>query len=538
VYQNDVRYCFFQVQFPYDGQPILLTGDTGRLIPEVQNGAGLTSPETATEWSSSNPSVAQVDATGLVTGLRPGYADISADGCFGFSVEVVARPATLEIEPDTVRMLPGNRALIQYVFRDAGGNLLDHWFLPTLVSAVSGNAAVVSVVPDPGYPSVEALAEGTATVRATLGQAGATVAVLVAAVTLGAPEAGTSHTCAISSDSLGYCWGSTLWFNANQDIPGRLWGPAPRPLPGSLRFTTLESGASHACGLTAGGALYCVGDNQLGQLGVEGYPTEPARVPIPVAVAAVSAGPSHTCALTVDVRVFCWGGNAAGELGSSTGDDCLYTFPVKGVPVSVSCSRAPLEAGSGLAFASVRAGPGLTCGRTTIGATYCWGLHYGQAPVLVDDTLGLDSLTLGGQFYPVTTSDTVALACALDPAGAAWCWGKSRYGLGDGSTTESWSPVPVAGGLTFRALSAGFGVCGVTVGGEIYCWGGLPGFAEGTTPVKVPGTLTFTSVAAGWAHGCGLATDGRVYCWGSNLASQLGVSGPDRASPVRVLGQR
>lgn len=55
--------------------------------------------------------------------------------------------------------------------------------------------------------------------------------------------------------------------------------------------------------------------------------------------------------------------------------------------------------------------------------------------------------------------------------------GHQRYGqLGDGSTVGSVTstPVPVAGGLTFTALSAdanGAHACGVTKGFS-YCWGG------------------------------------------------------------------
>jgi hypothetical protein len=360
--------------------------------------------------------------------------------------------------------------------------------------------------------------------------------VLVAAVTLGPPDAGVNHTCAISSDSLAYCWGNTAWVNT-----GGQYGPAPRRVADSdsLRWVTLESGGDYACGLTPESELYCMGNGQFGQIGVEADSRpEPVRVALPAGVAAVGVGRGHSCAIVQDGRVFCWGLNASGELGSPSADQCWYVFPVKGTPVAVECSRTPLEAAVGLTFASVRAGAGLTCGRTTGAAIYCWGLHYGETPVLVDDTLGLDSLTMGGWLVGADSEDNVSLACGLDPAGAAWCWGQSPFGLGDGSTTASWSPIPVTGGLAFRALSAGNGVCGVTADGALYCWGGPPGFSQGATPTRVSGTLTFTSVTAGSWHGCGRAADERVYCWGNNADTKLGVDGPDATVPVRVLGQR
>jgi alpha-tubulin suppressor-like RCC1 family protein len=535
-----VRSCDFQLQFPYDQEPVLLTGDTGRLIPVSQDEAGLTRPETATQWSSSNPSVAQVDATGLVTALQPGTAEISADGCVGFYVEVVARPTTIEILPDTLRLVPGNQGYLEYVPRDAYGAGVGHSLLDSLVRWLSDDARVVVVSPDPPFPSVSAVAEGIATVTATIGDVSGTMAVIVAGVALGAPGAGAVYTCALSTDSLAYCWGNTMWLNLVTSGPGYISGPAPVALPGDLRFVSLASGASHACGLTPDGALYCMGSNEFGQLGVgvDGPVVGQARVLAGTQFASVSAGAAHTCALTSDGRLLCWGLNLAGQLGSSTAGECTFII-VKGPGTTVPCSRVPLEAAPGLTFASVRAGSGLTCGRTTGGEIYCWGLQYGPEPTLVGGGLGLDSIDVGGASYLLTAIDTVTLACGLDAAGAAYCWGKSRDGLGDGSTTESWTPIPVGGGLTFSALSVGLGVCGLADAGAIYCWGGrASGFAQGTTPVRVPGTQTFTTVSVGSSHGCGLATDGRVYCWGSNYESQLGVTGADRSSPVRVLGQR
>ncbi len=65
--------------------------------------------------------------------------------------------------------------------------------------------------------------------------------------------------------------------------------------------------------------------------------------------------------------------------------------------------------------------------------------------------------------------------------------------LGDGTTTTKMTPVLVSGGLSFASVSAGeTHTCGVTTGGDAYCWGdnfeGLLG--DGTTtnssvPVRV-----------------------------------------------------
>ncbi len=138
-------------------------------------------------------------------------------------------------------------------------------------------------------------------------------------------------------------------------------------------------------------------------------------------------------------------------------------------------------------------------------------------------------------------------SCALRASGQAYCWGDNYYGeLGNG-TSHSFSqpvPTPVAGGLTFAALSGGlFYTCGVTTSGVAYCWGwnGEGELGDGTidnrlVPTRVAGDLTFAVVSAGGSHTCGVTTAGAAYCWGVNWAGQLGIGteyGPE-VCPVEL----
>src|SRR5207253_2529824 len=80
--------------------------------------------------------------------------------------------------------------------------------------------------------------------------------------------------------------------------------------------------------------------------------------------------------------------------------------------------------------------------------------------------------------------------CGVTISGAAYCWGRGGI-LGDGTSSDQTSPVPVAGGLRFRMISAYVGpyvdrTCGATGAGAAYCWG--------ATPAPVSGDLTFRAV--------------------------------------------
>jgi alpha-tubulin suppressor-like RCC1 family protein len=126
-------------------------------------------------------------------------------------------------------------------------------------------------------------------------------------------------------------------------------------------------------------------------------------------------------------------------------------------------------------------------------------------------------------------------SCALVGDGTVMCWGKNNYGqLGDGSTTNRSTPVPlnsgfIRPGLRFMEITAGGNhTCGLTTDGRAWCWGshesGELGDNSPSTlntphalPVAVAGAPVFTRLASGYYSTCGLAAQtGVVYCWGDH----------------------
>lgn len=348
---------------------------------------------------------------------------------------------------------------------------------------------------------------------------------------------GLDHTCAVTMGG-GYCWGS----NAASKLGSLTGSTSSDSVPALVRtditFAQLMAGIDHTCGLTSGGAAYCWGGNDSGQVGNGNHmlAVEPVRVVTPAGVTftMLSAGLWHTCGLTTSGAAYCWGANGDGQVGDGTNASTA-------VPVLVS---------GALSFTAVHAGGWHTCGVTADGTAYCWGRNSsGQlgdstttprpAPVRVKGPDGLVFDAVGaGQNH----------TCSLATDGAAYCWGSNGAGeLGDGTSENRSAPVAVTGGLTFAVIAPGaFHSCGLAADGALYCWGnGLNGeLGDGfdnnrDSPTLVSGGHGFDMVASGGGlHTCARAVSPStaLLCWGANGAGQLGDgTRVSRSEPVFVV---
>ncbi|HET6764484.1 MAG TPA: hypothetical protein VFH27_12460, partial [Longimicrobiaceae bacterium] len=150
-------------------------------------------------------------------------------------------------------------------------------------------------------------------------------------------------------------------------------------------------------------------------------------------------------------------------------------------------------------------------------------------------------LALLGRSY-ATIAAGMRHVCALDTAGAAFCWGFSLLGeTGDpGFGVTVLPPAPVPGAEVFASLGAGDAfTCGITTAGRALCWGSNNrgelgrtvgtcgstfGFASVCSPVPGPVVAAerFASLSVGNAHVCGITVGGSAMCWGDNGQGQLG----------------
>ena len=170
----------------------------------------------------------------------------------------------------------------------------------------------------------------------------------------------------------------------------------------------------------------------------------------------------------------------------------------------------------GHTFAALSGGSQYTCGVTTTGAAYCWGFgDYGQLGNGINTSSPTPVAVSGGHIFTTVSAGTFA-TCGVTTAGAAYCWGLDVYGeIGNGAPTDAGpaqcglyfcypSPVAVAGGLSFAAVSAGhsYNTCGVTTAGAAYCWGwaAYGGLGNGITsgPERCNGDGCSTTPVAVW----------------------------------------
>jgi alpha-tubulin suppressor-like RCC1 family protein len=303
----------------------------------------------------------------------------------------------------------------------------------------------------------------------------------------------------------------------------------------ALVFYQVSTGNMHTCGITTTGRAYCWGRNFQGQLG-DG--TDTARLfPTPVAGGLVfrnvSAAEDHTCGVTTDFLAYCWGEPISGKLGIGS--------PVRRIVTT------PTRVAGGLKFRVVAAGSAHSCGLTVPDErAYCWGDNsLGQ---LGDGTTTQRNTPVpvagGRRFRQVTTG--ALHTCAVTWSHNGYCWGADFSGeLGDGATRQNRSrPSLVVGGHPFTQISAGFGnTCAVTTTARAFCWGSSP-VGDGSTlqrfqPSRVSGNLSFSRVNAGDNHMCGVTTTKKAYCWGINSLGSLGngVGGINlQTRPVAVSG--
>ncbi|MFO0572655.1 MAG: hypothetical protein U1A78_01535 [Polyangia bacterium] len=275
--------------------------------------------------------------------------------------------------------------------------------------------------------------------------------------------------------------------------------------PGSLMATTvtalddkgvaeLAAAGNHSCARTPDGALFCWGDNSLGQLGTGDVVAHRAPVSprLTGPVDSVAVGNSHSCVVLRDGGVYCFGKSEHGALGRGFGPGLLQSLLPTKVPGLPAAAR-------------VFAGYETTLVQARDGTLWAFGGNVVLPPVPGRPAPG-PAPSYSPQPLPELGRDVVELAigfrhsCARKQGGEVLCWGEHTSELsGDlrGDLAAIRDPKP-------------------------------------SRPLRVPGLpADIKRIAAGDYFTCALSGRGAVYCWGQGAAGQLG-NGRKEYSPRPV----
>lgn len=194
-------------------------------------------------WRSSAPSIAIVDASGLVTGVTPGQATISATagGMSGTSLVTVLVPvASVTLAGDTAALPPGATRQLAAIPRDAAG-------APLTDRSVGWASSAPSVATVSGAGLVTAVAPGQTTIIASVGSVSSRITVTVIA-----PVASLT----LSPDSLLIIPGEARFFAATlRDAVGTVINGRAVSWTSSASAVATVSATGTVTGVAAGRAL-------------------------------------------------------------------------------------------------------------------------------------------------------------------------------------------------------------------------------------------------------------------------------------------
>jgi alpha-tubulin suppressor-like RCC1 family protein len=246
-----------------------------------------------------------------------------------------------------------------------------------------------------------------------------------------------------------------------------------------------------------------------------------------------AASDVHMCASSLGTAglVYCWGANGFGQLGDGSTVDHAQPAPINKLLGNSSVYR-------------LFVGPQFSCAMDNLNTLRCWGRTlYGDSATPI--VFGNQDLNISYDLF----SYGMHHACAVYN-GSVSCFGHNASGeVGDGTTTDRYNPVGVAGlsGVARVKVSSGLSnaSCAVKNDGSVACWGSNA-WGElaqpfntpfSTTPLIVAGIIDATDVVGGERGFCVLRSGStRVSCWGDNTGSKLGVDPPpyQSATPVDV----
>jgi len=286
-------------------------------------------------------------------------------------------------------------------------------------------------------------------------------------------SAGAFHSCAVLGTGKIQCWGVN--YHGEFGNGTRTDSAVPQDVVGISTARSVVTGDRHTCALLAEGTVKCWGPNDVGQLGsgapvsIVDLTLTPVSVVIDTAtpptvlsnIQSIASSPvaDTTCAVQVGGAVYCWGDNEYGQLLGATGAYSNIALPAAGIAASA------VAVGRKTTCALLTSGA-VNCWGQGDSGELGDGLHqHSRTPV----TVALSSPALGLAF-----GSHHGCAILDDANRGLQCWGDNLYSqIGDGTGfNDLYAPVNVKDLSRVTQVSASHGhTCAIVESGALYCWG-------------------------------------------------------------------
>jgi alpha-tubulin suppressor-like RCC1 family protein len=338
---------------------------------------------------------------------------------------------------------------------------------------------------------------------------------------------GSDHACAVDVDGRAYCWGynHAAQLGARTEEHCGIVGESghrscypvpsetePRAVVGSIRFASVSAGRYATCGISRQQRLFCWGAAMGDSAGyadrcLEKRPCSFAPVPLDAGRAFARVNMDYRCGISADGEAVCW------PDPTNSGERQVGGWP------GLRLAYVDGEPGSENACAVLRDGRAVCRGEGAFGMLGNGARASSSSPLQVETTERFTIVAVAEHWV-----------CALSRAGAAFCWGAAGYDDVQGAAPSSrpqlevcerWAvrtwcntrPAPVSGGMRFRSLTRvprDHAMVGVAADGRAYTWGG------DRVPRPWRPEQQWASVSAGDWGECGVTMAGELLCWGRN----------------------
>ncbi len=343
---------------------------------------------------------------------------------------------------------------------------------------------------------------------------------------------------------------NVIRINANFDNTGvvlsdntiRSWGSfsAGSSITSITNVIDLALGYEHGLLLLSNGTIKSWGKNTRGQLGDNttnnSLTTAVDVIGISNAI-GIAAGMYSSMALLSDGTIKMWGYNNFGQLG-------INSTITQNIPVSVYTSSTDTTPLSNVKLLTTSEISYLKSTWNSIIRASELNLFVavsssGTGNRVMTSSTGISwtkrttptTTSIASTVYVKYISAGFEHSLALMSDGTVKSWGYNEYGqLGDGTTTNSNTPITISGLNNVIGISAGmWSSYALLSDGTIKSWGynqhGELG--DGTdidklTPVSVTGISTAINISNGDSHAIALLSDGTVKAWGTNYEGELG----------------